>query len=479
MPPVRPLFLLALTALPLAAQAPTGAPDTSAFRRLELPPPSATRSANGAPGSAYWQQRADYVIRASLDTTTRMLRGEARITYRNNSPDTLRYLWLHVDQNLFTPESRGHRVFSQRENYGAGADSGLRLVKVSQPAAAAARGRPAAPAATLPYSVNGTLVRVDLAQPLPPRGRQVLEVGWTMAFGPNRNRMGIEEIDGSVVYEVAQWYPRLVVYDDIRGWNADQYYGQGEFYLEYGSFDVSLTVPANMILAATGTLQNPDGSADRGAAFPARRGTNQPHNGGHPRPGRDRRSRLTARRSWPADLAVQGRQRARLRLRRRHPLHLGRRRGQRGQDAGDELLPAVRGAAVEGRHRVREVRARDELDGLGALSVPGREQCAWRRGWNGVSDDRLLPRARHAGDALQRDRSRVRAHLVSDGRGVNERRYGWMDEGFNELINHYNWEKRFGQPPAHRARRQDYLAMATSGMEKPIMTRPTSYRRTS
>ena len=92
-------------------------------------------------------------------------------------------------------------------------------------------------------------MRVDLARPLPPKGRQLLEIAWSLPFGPNRNRMGIEEIDGSVVYEVAQWYPRLAVYDDIRGWNTEQYYGQGEFYLEYGSFDVSLTVPANMILA--------------------------------------------------------------------------------------------------------------------------------------------------------------------------------------------------------------------------------------
>ena len=101
-------------------------------------------------------------------------------------------------------------------------------------------------------------MRIDLARPLPPKGKQVLELGWSFPFGTNSNRMGIEDIDGSTIYEVAQWYPRLAVYDDVRGWNTEQYLGQGEFYLEYGSFDVSLTVPADMIVAATGTLQNPD-----------------------------------------------------------------------------------------------------------------------------------------------------------------------------------------------------------------------------
>src|SRR5882724_5016772 len=102
------------------------------------------------------------------------------------------------------------------------------------------------------------MMRVDLERPLPPGERQALGISWTFPFGPLRNRMGIETVDGATTYEVAQWYPRLAVYDDVRGWNTEQYLGQGEFYLEYGSFDVSLTVPADMIVAATGVLQNPD-----------------------------------------------------------------------------------------------------------------------------------------------------------------------------------------------------------------------------
>jgi len=135
--PVWPLLLVASAA---TAQQPLvrGAPDTSAFRRLELPAPNTMRTGSGAPGRDYWQQRVDYVIRASLDTASRTLRGEERITYHNNSPDTLRYLWLQLDQNLFRTDSRGHRLMDQRGRYGAGgAEGGVRILKVTTPAASA------------------------------------------------------------------------------------------------------------------------------------------------------------------------------------------------------------------------------------------------------------------------------------------------------------------------------------------------------
>src|SRR5919106_2985141 len=109
-----------LSASALAAQQPSaaGAPDTSAFRRLELPTPTSIRTGSGAPGPDYWQQRVDYAIRATLDTAGRSLRGEERITYTNNSPDTLRYLWLQLDQNAFNSRSRGARLFGPRSRFG-------------------------------------------------------------------------------------------------------------------------------------------------------------------------------------------------------------------------------------------------------------------------------------------------------------------------------------------------------------------------
>jgi len=248
------VLLLVLSWAPLAAQSVAAVPDTSPFRRLELPTPGTTRTASGQPGRGYWQQRADYVIKATLDTIAKAVSGEEQIAYTNNSPDTLRYLWLQLDQNLFTDSSRGEALFPGF----IGTDGGVRIIWVGEPARPAARGQKAEDASPLHYSINGTMMRVDLERPLPPGGRQLLGISWTFPFGPLRNRMGIETIDGSTIYEVAQWYPRLAVYDDVRVWNTDQYIGLGEFYLEYGSFDVSLTVPADMLVAATGTLRNPE-----------------------------------------------------------------------------------------------------------------------------------------------------------------------------------------------------------------------------
>src|SRR3954463_11603876 len=229
----------------------------SPFRRLELPAPNRLRTGAGAPGPDYRQQRVDYVIRAALDPVAQTVAGEERITYSNRSPDSLRYLWLQLDQNLFNSSSRGSLIFDQSSRFGtAGAQGGVTLTKVQLAASAKSSSHPGRAATALKYLVNGTMMRVDLPRPLPPGSREVLEIAWSFPFGPNSNRMGIEQIDGSNVYEVAQWYPRLAVYDDVRGWNTEQYLGQGEFYLEYGSFDVSLTVPSNMLVAATGTLRN-------------------------------------------------------------------------------------------------------------------------------------------------------------------------------------------------------------------------------
>ncbi|HZI74095.1 MAG TPA: M1 family metallopeptidase, partial [Gemmatimonadales bacterium] len=184
--------------------------------------------------------------------------GQERISYFNRSPDTLRYVWLQLDQNLFTSNSRGSFLFDQSSRVATqSAEGGFTLTEVVEVPAGAPLGAKRPAAKPLPYLVNGTVMKVELSRPLPPRGMRALEIGWSFPFAANSNRMGAEEIDGSTVFEVAQWYPRLAVYDDVRGWNTEQYLGQGEFYLEYGNFDVSLVLPANMLVAATGTLLNP------------------------------------------------------------------------------------------------------------------------------------------------------------------------------------------------------------------------------
>ena len=222
----------------------------SVFRSLALPGPNEYRTGAGRPGPSYWQQRADYRIAATLDTARRELQGKETIHYTNNSPSALSYFWMFVEQNICAPASITRQLDQPPLTFlGSTFDfscktfmGGLTLERVS------VGGRVLKPV------VYGTTMRVDLPQPLPAGGVLDLEIAWHFPvpdYGAGRMAR-----DGSL-YEIAQWYPRLAVYDDVRGWNHEPYIGAGEFYLEYGDFDVSLTVPASYIVAATGTLRNP------------------------------------------------------------------------------------------------------------------------------------------------------------------------------------------------------------------------------
>lgn len=257
---------------PAAAQQPAAPPapttsyrapvaDTGVFSPAPLAPPSVYRSADGTPGPRYWQQRADYTIRATLDTAQQRLTGSVRIRYTNNSPDTLRFVWLQMDQNLFRPGSTGSLLFAAGSRFGgAGFQGGFevdRLVeeRAAAPAKRGARASAAKGAETpLKSRTDDTMMKVDLAAPLAPGATTTLAIDYHFAIPEHgADRMGRE---GSL-YELAQWYPRMAVYDDVHGWNTLQYLGQGEFYLEYGDFDYAVTVPAGYIVAGTGTLVNP------------------------------------------------------------------------------------------------------------------------------------------------------------------------------------------------------------------------------
>ena len=252
----RPVLgcLAFLVALPssAAAQARLSGDTTlppSVFRPLVLPAANQYRSGSGRPGPAYWQQRVDYRISATLDTARREIRGRETIHYTNRSPEALTYLWMFLEQNICAPTSVTEKldqpplVFlgSTFDFSCNGFNGGVSLERVS------VAGRALRP------TVRGTTMRLDLLRPLP-SGRAVdIDVIWRFPVPDyGAGRMGR---DGSL-FQIAQWYPRPAVYDDVRGWNHEPYIGAGEFYLEYGSFDVSLTVPANYVVAATGTLQN-------------------------------------------------------------------------------------------------------------------------------------------------------------------------------------------------------------------------------
>ncbi|PYO92403.1 MAG: hypothetical protein DMD58_01940 [Gemmatimonadetes bacterium] len=238
------------------SQLPTARTDTSPFRRLELPTPSLLREGSGRPGPEYWQQRADYTIAVSLDTATHTIAGRETIRYTNRSPDTLRYIWLQLDQNIFRDDSRGALLnppdarFAARGFKGGFVLDGVRAV--GPMGGRAVRGR------ALKTIEEGTVMRVELDRPLPPRGVTSLEIGYSFQVPEHgADRMGREQFPEGWLYEIAQWYPRLAVYDDVRGWNTEQYLGQGEFYLEYGDIDFAITVPRGFIVAGTGRLTNP------------------------------------------------------------------------------------------------------------------------------------------------------------------------------------------------------------------------------
>ena len=211
--------------------------------RRDWPGPNQYRDASGAPGPDYWQQRADYNIAATLDTATQTLTGTVTVRYTNNSPDTLPFVWMHLDQNLFRAGSEGSYLFpSNSRNAAAGFNGGYILDDVT------VDGTHVSP------EVDGTLMRLDLSSPIAARGgRATIAIRYHFRVPEHgADRMGH---DGAL-YELAQWYPRMVVYDDVRGWNIDQYLGQGEFYLEYGDIEYAVTVPAGYIVGGTGTLEN-------------------------------------------------------------------------------------------------------------------------------------------------------------------------------------------------------------------------------
>ena len=211
--------------------------------RMDWPGPNRFRSANGEPGPDYWQQRADYTISATLDTTARSVAGSVTIKYVNNSPDTLRFVWLQVDQNLYRPGSKGSVINPADSRWGArNFQGGYDITKLT------VDGKSHSP------KVDDTMMRIDLDKPIAPKGGTAT-IAMDFRFNvPDHgsDRMGRD----STLYEIAQWYPRMAVYDDVRGWNTDPYLGQGEFYLEYGDYDYSVTVPAGYTVAGSGLLQN-------------------------------------------------------------------------------------------------------------------------------------------------------------------------------------------------------------------------------
>jgi hypothetical protein len=238
----------------------------ASFEQLgsKLPTPNTYRTGSGAPGEAYWQQKVDYKIKVSIDDEKQVLTGTETITYHNNSPDVLTYLWVQLDQNVrekdnikdatnntgIAPQMSTKKIVRELGAYDY--DGGFKIHQVTDNTEA-----------DLSYFINRTMMRIDLPVPLKSGEVYSFKMSWSYKLYDRmiiNGRGGYEYFpeDKNYAYTVAQWYPRLCVYDDYEGWQNKQFIGDGEFALEFGDFDVEITVPADHIVSATGELQNAD-----------------------------------------------------------------------------------------------------------------------------------------------------------------------------------------------------------------------------
>ena len=433
--------------------------------RADWPGPNQYRSANGTPGPQYWQQRADYAIAATLDTAEQTVSGTVRINYTNNSPDTLKFLWLQLDQNLYRPGSKGSALFAADSRWGVRGFQGgydLRAVAVN--------GAPAE------HRVDDTMMRLELAEPLAPKGG---EATVSMSFSFRVPEHGSDRMgrDGTL-YEIAQWYPRMAVYDDVRGWNTDPYFGQGEFYLEYGDIDYAVTAPAGYVIAGSGVLQNP-----REVLSTAQRA----------RLTRAAKSRevVPVIPSWEAE------------PRPRDGLKTWRFRAENVRDvawagAPDFRWDAVSTGPIAGNAAGVLAQAYYSWPRSGAGWENAAENTAWTlRNYSELFLPYPYPQATSVAGPVggMEYPMFVMVHTAAEPQGAfgtidhehghewfpmvvgsNERRYAWMDEGFNTYINAYAAERRY----AGTARAdsvlpfyvQNWRTNREAGLDLPLMTRP-------
>jgi len=241
-----------------------GHSDQNKFRQMKdlLATPNETRTASGAPGHAYTQQQVDYVMNIRLDEDKNQIFGDEKITYHNNSKDHLEYLWIQLDQNMRAKDSKTPDAKSEefntpfstpasftRANLKERFDGGFNIEYVKNENGS-----------DLSHNINRTMMRINLPKPLAPNGVFKFSIKWHYNINDinlNGGRSGLETFpDGNNNYTIAQFHPRLCVYDNVEGWQNMQFWGRSEFALEFGDFDVKITVPADHILEATGELQN-------------------------------------------------------------------------------------------------------------------------------------------------------------------------------------------------------------------------------
>jgi hypothetical protein len=426
--------------------------------RIDWPGPNRYRSSNGAPGPDYWQQRADYTITAALDTGTTELTGSVEIRYRNNSPDTLRYVWIQADQNLYRTGSKGSALFPADSRWGVrGFQGGYTFTDVR------VNGSSVRP------RINDTMMRLDLPSPLAPRGgRATIAIRYSFKVPEHgSDRMGRD----SLLFELAQWFPRMAVYDDVRGWNADPYLGQGEFYLEFGDYDYSVTVPAGYIVAGSGVLQNP------GEVLTAEQ----------------RRRLASAARSSDVVQIISEAEAAVSKTAKRPGTKTWRFRAENVHDVAWAGAPDFRWDATSWNGILAQ--AYYEFPKAGKAWEHAAEQTQWTiRQYSQLFFPYPWPQATSVAgpvggmeypmfvmvDYGDDDPASIFGTINHEHGhewfpmivGSNERRYAWMDEGFNTYLNAFAAEARYPGRNAYPRDLANWSRAVTDGTQAPLMTAP-------
>src|SRR3954470_1683606 len=467
--------------------------DTGIFSPIPFPEPGSTRGADGEPGPGYWQQQVDYTIRAALDTAAKRLSGTEVIRYTNHSPDTLRFVWMQLDQNLFREGSTGSLLFPSDSRFGdAGFAGGFQIDSVVQcseteaqqtSGTATARRRrrqrpavnppPRCAASPLKTRVDDTMMFVDLENPIPPGGITTFELAYRFDIPEHgADRMGR---DGTL-YEIAQWYPRMAVYDDVHGWNTDQYLGQGEFYLEYGNIAYEVTVPAGYIVAGSGVLQNPADvltTAQRGRLAAALKSDTTIHivtepelSSGAARPVRQGSLTWRFRAENVRDVAWSA-----------SPEYLWDASGWEGVLAQAYYRPSAvetwKDAAKMSRYSIQEYSTR-------WFGYPYPQISAVEGPVSGMEYPMVAMEARgNDGPDLYNVLTHEIGHMwYPMVVGSDERRYAWMDEGFNTFINTFSEEGYWHRDDSAVRQRERELVIGIdqTPTAQPIMTPANRYR---
>jgi len=475
-------YLLSGVGLLLTAATASAQTDTPKYNHNDLFGPitwpvtgDGTRAASGQPGEHYWQNRADYVIKASLNETPQdtTITGEVEITYTNNSPDMLDHLWLQLDQNIFKPDSRGGAtsVVGDRFDVRGFSRGGYHIESVS----VSYKGD----TYTTEPVITDARMQVRLNKPMEGKGEKIkLKINYSFAIPfKGADRMGRKKFKAGYVYEIAEWYPRMCVYDDVEGWNTLPYMGLGEFYCEYGDFDYYITAPANMTVVGSGDLENPSQvlsdvqqkrydemrKSDKTTAIITADEVGQPAT--HPFKGSltwHFKMQNTRDVAWAASKAFiwDG---AKVNL-------------PSGRKCIAQSAYPAESAGVHGWSRSTEyLKASMEIYSAKYFEYP------WNSAVNvaGVALGMEYPGAIFCLDDLKDgglfgDITHEIGHnwfpmIV----GSNERKYMWMDEGFNTFINQYSTEKfNNGEYFDAKARPSGHIANFMKGPRDPLMTPP-------